>query len=100
MDATLMKVTAALVLAYLAYRRAKRSGMWDWKMFFQVVGAILAFGVVFVGGLVYTKLPKAHPAVFFALFFVGLALFAAGLVVLSRRMTTELKRRQEVFGDS
>ena len=100
MSATLVKIGIALLLAYVVYRRAKRSGMWDWMMFFQVVGAIVAFGVVFVGGMVYTNLPKSHPGLFFALFFVGLAGFAAGLVVLSKRMTKELKRRREVLHGS
>jgi len=59
---SLLSVLFFLVIAYNSYQTAKRSGQWNWREFFIVVVALIAFPLVVVVPLFHLQWTTDNPA--------------------------------------
>jgi uncharacterized membrane protein YoaK (UPF0700 family) len=72
---SIIPVILGLLLAYVSYRRAKRSGEWAWSRFFILIGAIVVFFCGFMLPIMTSTLMDTHLNLMFAIMFGGMAIF-------------------------
>jgi hypothetical protein len=81
-----------LVLAFTAYRTAKRGGIWSWPEFFIVVVSIVAFPLLLIVPLSLPRLSQwagNHPGIAATAILMVIFAFMAVLAYLLRKKPTK-----------